>query len=117
MDKKDIIKGDIYTVDFGKRDNDTTIMGKRPVVVVQNNTGNLYSPNVIVCSITSTHKEKFLPTHVVAPKGVGNLYMTSVVLTESLTTIAKEKLINYLGNVGELITEIDKALIVSLGLK
>lgn len=87
--------------------------GKRPVMVVQNNYGNLYSPTVIVAPITST-KRPSQATHV----GI-QLQKPSTILTEQLTTISKKQLIgtpiHYANH--DTLLQVDHALTISLGIK
>ncbi|HBJ1650404.1 TPA: type II toxin-antitoxin system PemK/MazF family toxin [Clostridium botulinum] len=86
--------------------------GIRPVVVIQNNTGNLHSPTIIVATITSQTKAS-LPTHVTI-KGYG-LKKESIVLLEQVRTIDKCRLKGYIGHVDELMMKkIDKAKEISM---
>lgn len=88
--------------------------GTRPVLVVQNNTGNRYSPTTIVAAITSVPKA--LHTHVCLP-GAAGLPRDSVVLLEQLRTIDRRRLQRYVGQVDrETMAAIDQALLVSLGI-
>lgn len=90
--------------------------GCRPVVVIQNNIGNQYSPTVIVAAITSRPKSK-LPTHV----SLGNfrgLDKESVILSEQLRTIDKQRLEGFVGHLFEShVQELDRALQISIGVK
>ena len=67
--------------------------GIRPVLIIQNDVGNCYSPTVIVAAITSKEKMK-LPTHIAIPE-IEGLEMDSVVLLEQLRTLDKRRLENY----------------------
>ena len=60
---KDIKRGEIYLADLDPIKGHEQ-GGVRPVVVIQNNTGNKYSPTVIVCAVTSSSIKKNIPTHV-----------------------------------------------------
>lgn len=60
---KIIKRGDIYYADLGNG-RGSEQGGERPVLVIQNNTGNKYSPTVIVAAITSSNGKKSIPTHV-----------------------------------------------------
>ena len=87
--------------------------GNRPVMIVQNNYGNIYSPTVIVAPITST-KGPTQPTHVEI-----ELQKPSIVLTEQLTTIPKHRLKGtrlYYANHDTLL-RIDHALAISIGIQ
>lgn len=92
--------------------------GVRPVVVIQNDVGNKYSPTIIVAAITSQLNKAKLPTHVnVEAKGVP-LPKNSVILLEQIRTIDKKRLREKIGRFGEnIMTEIDSAIKVSLNLR
>ncbi|WMJ76984.1 MULTISPECIES: type II toxin-antitoxin system PemK/MazF family toxin [unclassified Sedimentibacter] len=89
--------------------------GIRPVLIIQNDIGNRYSPTVIVVAITSKLKKE-LPTHV----EIGcmePLQKNSVVLLEQIRTIDRIRLLEYIGSLSELrMNSIDQALSLSLGL-
>ena len=91
--------------------------GIRPVLVVQNDVGNKYSPTVIIAAITSQIDKAKLPTHVELPSKDYGLEKDSVILLEQLRTIDKRRLkqkITILDQ--EIMKKVDKALKVSLGL-
>ena len=92
MEDRNVKRGDIYHADldpiFGSEQG-----GYRPVLVIQNNIGNKYSPTVIVAAITSKEKMK-LPTHIAVPE-MEELEKDSVVLLEQLRTLDKRRLENY----------------------
>jgi len=112
---REILRGDIYYADLepviGSEQG-----GSRPVLIIQNNTGNHYSPTVIVAAITSKDKPK-IPTHLpirCAPE----LGSKSVVLLEQLRTIDKSRLECYAGSVGDAVMRlVDAALAVSVDLR
>lgn len=89
--------------------------GIRPVLIIQNDIGNRYSPTVIVVAITSKLKKE-LPTHV----EIGcmePLQKNSVVLLEQIRTIDRIRLLEYIGSLSDLrMISIDQALSLSLGL-
>lgn len=88
--------------------------GRRPVLIIQNDVGNKYSPTTIVAILTTKIKNN-MPTHVVIDNFAG-LSQTSVVCLEQIKTIDKSRLENYRGNIGtQLMREIEKAMRVSLG--
>lgn len=111
----EIKRGDIYYADL------RPVMGSeqsgiRPVLVIQNDVGNHYSPTVIVAAITG-RKKKWLPTHV-RLKNQSGLYKTSFVMLEQIRTIDRERLRNYIGCLSENSMEaIDQAIEISVGLK
>ena len=90
--------------------------GVRPVVIVQNDAGNLHSPLVITAPITGRYK-KSLPTHVRLDGSVAGLRGYSTALLEQLRAIDKARLREYAGAVSaDKLWQIDEALRVSLGL-
>ena len=112
----EVTKGDIYYayLDSGIGSEQC---GYRPVLIVQNNVGNRYSPTVIVASITSSTTKKSLPTHVYLPKESVGLLENSVVLTEQIYTIDKARLFGFVGHLNtELYEKVDKALSLSLAI-
>ncbi len=91
--------------------------GNRPAVVVQNNTGNECSGNLIVAYMTSKLKKMHMPTHVVL-QWYGGLSRTSMVQTEQLATIAAEDVLGVIGHLRDEDTaRINRALAVSLALE
>ena len=91
--------------------------GVRPVVIVQNDVGNRHSPTVICAAITSRLNKAKLPTHVAVSTMQCNMVKDSVILLEQLRTIDKKRLKDKICHIdGVLLDEIDKALLVSLGL-
>ena len=115
MEERKIRRGDIYHADLNP------ILGSeqggyRPVLIIQNNMGNKYSPTVIVAAITSQPKTK-LPTHVPL-KEIAGLEKHSVVLLEQVRTIDKRRLDDYVGTLDrQLMLKVDKALRSSTGVK
>ena len=89
--------------------------GCRPVLIVQNDRGNRYSPTVIVVPLTSSEHKPGLPTHVSLPQGAGGLKKPSVVLCEQVRTLEKTRLTRYMGSLdAENLREVERALSVSL---
>lgn len=91
--------------------------GTRPVLVIQNDIGNQYSPTTIVLAITSQISKAKLPTHIEMPSSKSGLEKTSVILAEQIRTIDKSRLkykVAYLDE--EFMIKVDKALEISLGL-
>lgn len=91
--------------------------GTRPVLIVQNDTGNKHSPTVIAAAITSQTNKAKLPTHIeLAGKSVG-LTKDSVVLLEQIRTIDKRRLREHMGRLDEsMMNRVDDAIAVSFGL-
>ncbi|WP_422446844.1 type II toxin-antitoxin system PemK/MazF family toxin [Thermoanaerobacterium sp. DL9XJH110] len=91
--------------------------GIRPVLVVQNDVGNKYSPTVIIAAITSQIDKAKLPTHVEIKREDYGLEKDSVILLEQLRTIDKRRLkekITFLDQ--DMMAKVDEALKISLGL-
>jgi len=109
-------RGDIYYADLspvvGSEQG-----GMRPVLIVQNDTGNKHSPTVIAAAITSQIGKARLPTHIeLSSQGFG-LSRNSVVLLEQIRTIDKTRLKERMGKVDEgVMTRVDDAIAVSFGL-
>ncbi len=72
--------------------------GVRPVVIIQNNIGNSYSPTLQIIPLTSKLAKKSLPTHVLIPAGVGGLAKNSIALCEGQRVINKNVILNHIGN-------------------
>ncbi len=111
-----IKRGDIYYADL------SPVIGSeqggiRPVLIVQNDVGNKYSPTVIAAAITSQQFKTSLPTHISVNASVCGLSKDSVVLLEQIRTLDKKRLREKMGNLPETdMTRIDNALSVSIGL-
>lgn len=86
--------GEIYTVMFNGVGNEQH--GFRPALVIQNNTGNTFSPNVIVLPLTSSLKKLNQPTHVLLRAKDTGLFRDSLVLCENPGCVSKERLGNYI---------------------
>lgn len=87
--------------------------GVRPVLILQNDIGNRYSPTTIVAAITSQIKSP-MPTHITLPHEIG-LAKDSVVLLEQIRTIDKRRLRTRIGTLPvRLLADVDRALLVSL---
>ena len=92
--------------------------GMRPVLIVQNDTGNKHSPTVIAAAITSQTGKARLPTHIELNAQSVGLSRDSVILLEQIRTIDKSRLRERMGRVdGELMERIDAAIAVSFGLQ
>lgn len=91
--------------------------GLRPVLIIQNNVGNKYSPTVIIAAITSQITKAKLPTHIELEKDKYPLTKDSVVLLEQLRTLDKLRLKERIGILDEnVMHKIDLALMISLGI-
>lgn len=91
--------------------------GVRPVLVVQNDVGNKYSPTVIIAAITSQVNKAKLPTHVEIKAPDVVLPKNSVILLEQIRTIDKKRLRDKIGRFNDsVMLKVDEALKVSVGL-
>ena len=116
-DNLNIKRGDIFYADLspvvGSEQG-----GVRPVLIVQNDVGNKYSPTVIAAAITSQQFKTRMPTHISVNASVCGLSKDSVVLLEQIRTLDKKRLREKMGNLPEMdMNRIDDALSVSIGLK
>ena len=91
--------------------------GLRPVLIIQNDVGNRYSPTVIAAAITSQTGKARLPTHIELAARQYGLPKDSVVLLEQIRTIDKKRLREHMGRLDEKqMTLVDEAIAVSFGL-
>ena len=109
-----IKRGNIYIADLepivGSEQS-----GIRPVLIIQNDIGNKYSPTVLVAPITSKSHKK-LPTHILI-NNVNNLRHDSMILLEQTRVLDKSRLKNYIGQLtDEQMKEVEKAISISFGL-
>ena len=112
-----IFRGELYTADLdpviGSEQG-----GMRPVLVIQNDQGNRFSPTVIVLALTSQIQKARLPTHITLTGSNYGLSKDSVILLEQVRTIDKRRLREHMGHVDErLMHQIDSAIAVSFGLQ
>lgn len=109
-------RGDIYYADLspvvGSEQG-----GLRPVLVIQNNVGNKYSPTTIVAAITTKIEKGKMPTHVDVGASDNGLEKNSVILLEQIRTIDKQRLRDKVTRLGyEDMKKVDEALAISVGL-
>ena len=89
--------------------------GFRPVVIIQNDTGNLHAPTVIAVPVTSSAGKPRLPTHAPLAAGEGGLWRDSIALCEQVRTLEKSRLHRRLGSLdGQSLRGVERALKVSL---
>ena len=115
-EKIQILRGDIYYADLnpvvGSEQG-----GVRPVLIVQNDVGNLYSPTVIVAAVTAQDIKAELPTHISVIGTENGLKKDSLVLLEQVRTIDRSRLQEYIGHLGiRSMNRVNHALTISLGL-
>ena len=112
----EICRGDIFYADL------SPVVGSeqggfRPVLVVQNDVGNKFSPTVIIAAITSQLSKAKLPTHIELNKEKYNLLKDSVVLLEQIRTLDKRRLVNKVSSLDEgVMQQVDVAMMISLGI-
>ncbi|ADU50388.1 transcriptional modulator of MazE/toxin, MazF [Thermaerobacter marianensis DSM 12885] len=113
----EVRRGDIFFADL------SPVVGSeqggiRPVLVIQNDVGNRYSPTTIVAAITSQINKAKLPTHVELPAGSYGLEKDSVVLLEQIRTIDKRRLLERVARLdAAAMRRVNVALEISLGLR
>lgn len=113
--RKAIRRGDLFYADLnpvvGSEQG-----GIRPVLVIQNDVGNHFSPTVVAAPITSRKAKNSLPTHILL-ENVPGLAPTSLLLLEQLRTIDRKRLRGYIGRISkEKMLEVDAALAISIGI-
>ena len=111
-----IRRGDIYYADLspvvGSEQG-----GLRPVLIVQNDVGNKFSPTVIAAAITSRHAKNNLPTHIPVNGVSCGLSKDSIVLLEQIRTIDKKRLKEKIGHLDDILMKrVDDAITISFGL-
>ena len=109
-------RGDIYYADLspvvGSEQG-----GVRPVLIVQNDVGNRFSPTVIAAAITSQRAKANLPTHILLDAQTTGLSRDSIVLLEQVRTIDKHRLKERMGRLDrDAMSQVDQALSISFGL-
>ena len=111
-----IRRGDIYYADLSQVVGSEQ-GGIRPVLIVQNDVGNRFSPTVIAAAITSQTDKSRLPTHIKLSPSDGGLQKDSVVLLEQIRTLDKRRLKECMGRLGEsTMDRVDHAISISFGL-
>lgn len=113
--RKAIRRGDLFYADLnpvvGSEQG-----GIRPVLVIQNDVGNHFSPTVVAAAITSRKAKNSLPTQILL-ENVPWLAPTSLLLLEQLRTIDRKRLRGYIGRISkEKMLEVDAALAISIGI-
>ena len=114
MEERSFRRGENYVADLSPYVGSEQ-GGIRPVIILQNNLGNIFSPTLIVAPLTSKYKKRNLPTHYLI-EDVEELKTTSLVLLEQIKTIDKRRITEYVGQASkDDIKNIEKALTISLG--
>ena len=117
VNKVIVKRGDIYYADLspviGSEQG-----GVRPVLIIQNDVGNKYSPTVIAAAITSRINKAKMPTHIELSASEFGLNKDSVILLEQIRTIDKKRLREKIGRLDDSLMErVNDALSISFGLK
>lgn len=113
MQMKHILRGQVYLAILTGTGCEQR--GKRPVLIIQNNIGNHFSPTTLVAPITSSKKKRNLPVHV--PVESNRLYKDSVILCEQIQVMDKSRLRKKLCTLGDDVMEqVDRAVGVSFDL-
>ena len=114
MKYMEVRRGNIYYADLSGATGSEQD-GIRPVLIIQNDTGNKFSPTVIAAAITSKEKRSDLPTHVCLGIDFG-LRESSIVMLEQIRTLDKSRLGRYVGRIDDkTMKSVEKALTISLG--
>jgi mRNA interferase MazF len=117
VDNSNVKRGDIFYADL------SPVVGSeqggiRPVLIVQNDTGNKHSPTVIAAAITSQTGKARLPTHITLAAGSAGLPKDSIVLLEQVRTLDKRRLREHMGRADDrVMRQVDNAIAVSFGLQ
>ncbi|SJZ81265.1 mRNA interferase MazF [Garciella nitratireducens DSM 15102] len=116
VNRVNIKRGDVFYADLspvvGSEQG-----GVRPVLVIQNDVGNKYSPTIIISAITSQINKAKLPTHIEISASEFGLSKDSVILLEQIRTIDKRRLKDKIGHLNdELMEKVNEGLQISLGL-
>jgi len=110
-------RNQIYYANLGDTSTGSEQSGMRPVLIIQNNIGNKYSPTIIVACLTSKVFKNEIPTHVRINAAEYNLPADSLVLCEQLKTIDKSRILNYAATLSDSDTRrVNAALRLSLTL-
>jgi len=113
---QEIKRGDIWLAELeGSKGSEMKMV--RPVVIIQNNLGNKYSPCCTIIPLTSKVGKRWMPTHTTLHKTVC-LSTLSIALAEQVATISKERLTKFIGVVEKSeIVAIEDAIMIQLGIK
>ena len=112
-----VSRGDVVLCDLNPVKG-TEQAGIRPVVIIQIDRANKFSPHTIVAPFTSKIRRAILPSHVFIASGIGGLNSDSVILCEQIRVIDKSRIIKVIGHLDEnYIESLEKALCTILGLQ
>ena len=109
-------RGDVYYADLGNRSGSIQC-GYRPVIIIQNNTGNQNGPTLVVVPMTTQIKKPWMPVHVLLSVRAG-LEEQSMAMCEQITTIDKSQIGPYICSLGDYeLSRINRAVLISLGMR
>ena len=107
-------RGEVYWVNLDPVIG-TEIAKTRPALIISNDTGNEFSPRVIVAALTSGHIDRVYPFEVLVPQGEAGLLQTSKVLLSQIRTVDKQRLGDLIGALSdERMAQVDSAIRLSL---
>lgn len=111
-------RGDVFYADLGESAIGSEQTGVRPVLIIQNDIGNRFSPTTIIAPISSRKKNR-QPTHCfVEGNFLNGLTHNSCIILEQVRTISKTRLINAIGHLDDkTMEEVDRTIAISLGLE
>jgi mRNA interferase MazF len=115
---RQIKRGEVYICEF-KKGTGSEQCKNRPVIIIQNDVGNAYSPTTIVAAISTQRQDSSYPMHVDLKRDVSHLYEDSTILLEQIHTTDKIRLKEKVGDLSknkEVMKQIDQALLLSLGI-
>ena len=111
-----IRRGDLFWVDLNPIKGSEQA-GRRPVLVIQNDTGNEIAPTVIIAPLTTRQFSKPFPVNVHVPRGTAGLKADSTILLSQIRTIDKSRLDRKIGHLpGGYLNHVNQAIAISLGL-
>ena len=111
----EVKRGEIYYADLSPVKGSEQ-GGVRPILIIQNDVGNKYSPTIIACAITSQLTKAKLPTHIEVAGGKFGLQKDSVILLEQIRTLDKRRLKEKLGELDRsTLLRVERAMLISLG--
>lgn len=112
---KQVKRGEIYYADLDPVKGSEQ-GGMRPVLIIQNDLGNRFSPTVIVLPLTSRMNKAPLRTHVTVHPPMGGLQKSSVILCEQVRTLEKKRLCRYVGVLRpDKMRQVEQALLIAVG--
>lgn len=116
LDEKEVKRGEVYLADLSANTTGSEQGGQRPVLIIQNNVANKFSPTVAVAALTNFNEKLKLPTHIFVPASEG-FHTDSVVLVEHVRTIDKGRLSGKITDLSaDIMEKVDQALLIQFQL-